>query len=327
MISIVLVHYHAQDLLEKAIFSIYQQKGGFEMEFLITDNSQNFDTKNLDQQQIPYSYFDLAYNAGFARGVNQGLRNAKGETIFIVNQDAYFSSEPIVLRLMERINSLPPKTMLGCSLVDENDAFQESVWIDNPGIKRIWKKGAIYCKLFPNWQEKMEQEKKEIHAKTGFVPRINGAFIVFQKPKKLNTILFDEDFFLYGEDVEWALRIQKSGWKFFHDAGVVVHHLGSASSSDSSLKLRQIELMDWLVLLKTKGKWYLKLYISLLFYLKKLDLWLCSRNAKKDKLLFDKAQEQLDTLIYLQKNYLQILLDANSNTTFFDELNEYKKKA
>lgn len=322
-VSVILVHFHAQQLLEGAILSFWQQELDVEWEFLIIDNSQNFQETALNKLGIPIFKFDLGYNSGFARGVNQGLKNASGDIFFIVNQDAYLSNKNSVSKMIEKVQSLPEKTIIGCTLVDEDNQFQQSVWIDDPGLKREWKRGAINCKFNPNWQLRMEKQIQIVHHQNGFVHRINGAFLLFKKPVNPSEMFFDEDFFLYGEDIEWALRVKRNSWKFYHFSDVQVFHIGSASTTKKSIKMDQIEIMDWLVLRKCKGKLYIRCYIQLLMFNKKLDLFLAGRKDKMSPQYTDCAF-RLSHLMNLKNSYLHLITQEKTRTDYFHDLNLYK---
>src|SRR5690554_426690 len=127
---------------------------------------------------------------------------------------------------------------MSCKLIDDNNQFQQSIWLDNPGLKREWMFGPINYKFNPHWKKRFESKVEKIHQISGFVPRINGAFLIIPLNSgiKREKLLFDDDFFLYGEDVEWANRIQKSGFKFYFDSNVSIKHIGSYSSDDALLK-------------------------------------------------------------------------------------------
>jgi GT2 family glycosyltransferase len=327
MISIVLVHYHAEELIVKAIQSVLTY-GGYDSqyyEFIIVDNSQNFDEKQLLNLNARHKYHNLGYNSGFARAVNYGIKNSTGEYVILMNQDACLIEENSLKKMIDLHQTLPVRCILGCALKDEKGEFQESVWIDDPGLKREWRFGPIYQKQNPNWQEKFEQKKRDAHSKNGFVHRINGAFVIIpvKHANSIDEILFDEDFFLYGEDIEWALRIKRGGWKFYHINDVQVVHIGSASSSNESIKTDQIKIMDWLVLRKRKGKTYLKCYILLLIFNKKLDLFLAGR---KDKMSphYKACALHLSHLMELKNRYLPLIIHKKSRTDYFHDLNLYK---
>jgi GT2 family glycosyltransferase len=227
----------------------------------------------------------------------------------------------IAEKILSSLDKLPAKTILGCKLLDDNNEFQQSIWIEEPGIVREWKKGAINCKLKPNWQKNKAEKIAKIHDNSDYVNRINGAFLVFKKPKNITEVLFDEEFFLYGEDIEWAIRLKRNSWKFYHDCSIQINHIGSASSSNQVVKLNQIEIMDWLVVRKTKSKLYFQLFIFLIGFNFWLDLFLAKRKSNQSQI--NTVQEAQNNFKYLKKKYFKLIRDFNREL-FFNELNEYK---
>lgn len=321
-ISVILVHFNAQKLINQAIQSLWEQKIEAEWEFLISDNSQNFDDSLLCEKNIPFHLIDLKYNAGFARGVNQGLQKVSGNIILIVNQDAFLTETDFLQKAFDKLFSLPKKTILGCQLKDLEGQNQQSIWMEDPGILKEWRRGPINCKFHPKWQENLEAKTALAHQRNGYVHRINAAFLLLQTPENRDKILFDEDFFLYGEDVEWAMRLKKLNWKFYHFADVEVSHVGSASSLNLKLKLRQIELMDWLFIRKYHGKIYFWFFIQLRLFNAKLTSYLIRRTKEKNAIeINNKERRELQEL--LDRHYA-LILRLDPHTNFFDLLNCYK---
>lgn len=317
MISIVLIHYQAEALILKAIQSVLAYSGlpSSKLEFIIIDNSQNLNEVPLKQLNIRYKLHDPGYNSGFARAVNCGMKNSSGDYIVLMNQDACLTEENTLKKLVDLHQTLPTKSILGCSLKDERNNFQESVWIDSPGLQREWRVGSINQKLKPNWKIKFEEQKRIAHKQSGFVHRINGAFLLIpiKNLKKVNEILFDEDFFLYGEDVEWALRIKKKGWKFYHYAPLNVMHVGSASSNNEDLKQKQILASSWLTIRKRKGILYFLVFVSFSFLNKALDCYLNKRSKSKIK----EVSQNYNNIIYLfKKKFIQIIFLKRSHDDF-----------
>lgn len=311
MISIVLVHYHAEELIINAIQSVIKF-GGYDSryyEFIIVDNSQNFDEKRLLNLNAPHKYHNPGYNSGFARAVNYGIKNSTGEYVILMNQDACLIEKNSLKKMIDLHGTLPERCILGCAIQDEKGEFQESVWIDDPGLKREWRFGPIYHKLNPNWKEKFEQRKREMHSKSGFVHRINGAFLIIpvKHAKSINEILFDQDFFLYGEDIEWALRLKKNKWNFFYLSEINIMHLGSASSPNVLIKNAQITISDWLVLKKHFGATYLVIYLILFFFNRNLENFLFKfykiKNGNFPSELYNSYQFKMKLHKYLFKKY------------------------
>jgi GT2 family glycosyltransferase len=294
------------------------------LEFIIIDNSQNFEAEWIEPLTANFILIEPGYNSGFARAVNMGLRAATKEFVCLMNQDASLITPNTFGLLALKAKMLPEKTILGCALQDENGKQQQSVWIDDPGLLREWRKGPINCKLNPTWQIKFENRVKQAHASSGFVHRINGAFLFWKKPDSIHEMFFDEDFFLYGEDIEWANRIKRKNWKFYLCIDVKVKHIGSASSSSNEqVKHKQIEIMDWLSILKLKGRIYLNLYLRLKIFNKRLDHYLAIR-AKLNNNIIDKLKNKI-FILSEQKEYFFKTIKSQNNHEYFEAFNFYKE--
>lgn len=311
-LSIVIVHYQAPDMINQLIQSIENDRWNGELEYIVVDNSSDLLKEQLCITSGNLKLLKPGYNSGFARGVNLGMNNAIGDFIVVINQDAYFYENSTLKHLIEQAEILPLKTILSCRIWSDSGEFQNSIWLDNPDLKREWKFGAIHYKLFPNWKDQFEQEKRAIHQRTGYVPRVNGAFFILRNDEYVQEALFDEDFFLYGEDVEWALRIKKKGWRFYYLSDISIKHIGSASSYDNIIKKeKQIILSSWLTIRKRKGKAYLYFYLLIQFLLNKLDLFL----NRKEPNIYLRVKGKNNILKELRKKYLKniITLKAKPN--------------
>jgi GT2 family glycosyltransferase len=330
MISVVCIHYNDPDMLLGCLTSVAEQTG-VQTEVIIVDNSSNFPLNRLSDLNISYQYIDQGYNSGFARGVNAGLRAAKGEHILMLNQDASLSNPATLSKCMAAFRTLPEKTIMGINLLDAGGHHQRSVWPEDPGMAKEWRTSPIYIKL--NRHRQTEQQFKlwveELHKNSGYVHRINGAFLLFHRSLVDKYQLYwDEDFFLYGEDVEWAYRCRKCGWQFYHLAEVAAQHLGSASSSDrpSVTKSSQVLVSDWLAVRKMKGRLYIALLLMLTCFNRCLDIVLQQLAAWRNKgesmqsgnLTYERLQLSL-----IRKYGLLLVLGSNFSDTGSFKLNCY----
>ncbi len=135
--------------------------------------------------------------------------------------------------------------------------------------------------------------------------------MVFQRPERLAEILFDEDFFLYGEDIEWALRIKRTGWSFYHVSNVQIQHLGSASSNNLRIKLNQIIVSDWLVMKKLNGNLYVLSLFFLLVFNKSIDyilVYLAKFRSKISQLEFNSSISEIKNTKGLIVKYSLLIL-------------------
>jgi N-acetylglucosaminyl-diphospho-decaprenol L-rhamnosyltransferase len=308
MITINLIHYNSNELLIKAIQSVLEFSGipKDDLYFIVTDNSQNLQKSQLEALEINFLYYNPGYNSGFARGVNYGIRNAKGEFILLMNQDACLTEPETLSKLFKKHKHLPAKTILSCEIFGEDRNRQQSIWLDEPGFKREWRFSAFNTYFNKGWQSRWNEQVNKIHEQSGFVNRINGAFLLIPLAilKNKEEILFDEDFFLYGEDVEWAMRIKKSGWLFYYDKSIRIMHIGSYSSKENLNKSKQLMLSSWLVVRKRKGIIYFILYIIFVWANKKLDHFMDKRKNVGSSIV----KQNLDIVQSLYRNYFRNII-------------------
>ena len=237
-VSVVSIHYNDPEMLQASLQSLVIQRD-IAIESIIVDNSGNFPVQALKDFPFLHQYINPGYNSGFARGVNAGLKAATGEYILMLNQDATLTKPDALAKCIEKLKTLPQKTILGVNLVDIENQYQRSIWPEDPGFQKELQSSAVYIKISgrKNPGNHFHKELEKQHEISGFVHRINGAFLLFHRSLiDQDKLFWDVDFFLYGEDVEWAHRCRKKGWRFYHFADVTAQHIGSASSSDGRMK-------------------------------------------------------------------------------------------
>lgn len=305
-LSIIIIHYKAPEMVNTLIKSCLTDGLGYALEFCVIDNSGNFILHD-DNSKADINIISPGYNSGFARGVNAGLRAATGDYIVVINQDAYLYEKNTLQRLVTQHQQLPSKTISGCRLLDENGTFQQSIWTNYPTLSTEWEKSTFHSLLGKKKNKPLCII--ELHKKTGYVERINGAFLLFHRNMVDTEKLFwDEDFFLYGEDVEWAWRCNHTGWKFYHNSTVSLTHFGSASSPNTSTKNLQVLLSDFLFVAKTHYWFYTLFFLIFVLTSSRFDLFLIERNFQLSEEKDVNMWVNRKMKVYLVKKYWRQLL-------------------
>jgi GT2 family glycosyltransferase len=311
IVSIVIVHYKANDLIQRSIRSINEcVPAGLNVEIVVIDNSGDF-IMPATVDGLNIIYYNMGYNSGFARAVNMGIACSSGKYIMLLNQDTKVQTRDIISRFIGVVAANNDRLVVGCRLVNGEGGYQQSIWLDYPSLTSVYRNSAINYKLHPSWKKDRDTIIANRHRESGVVPRINAACLFFRKPKNVDVIYFDEEYFLYGEDVEWAYRLRKGGFTFYHIHDVLIEHIGSASSPDASRKSMQIQISEWMTVGKIHGKRYLIVYLmaELIFLL--LDLLLVFLyNLRHAKISSHKLHIQVNRLkahLVLMRDYLGII--------------------
>ena len=176
-------------------------------------------------------------NIGFAKANNKALKIAKGNFILFLNPDTIVP-EDCFEKCISFINSFDKNIALGIKMLDGSGNFLKESKRAFPSLSTSFFKLSGISKLFPGSKIFSKYHLTYLDEnKNHEVDVLAGAFIMI--PKKIVDAIggFDEDFFMYGEDIDLSFRIQKAGFKNYYFAeSSIIHFKGE------STKKRQSEL-------------------------------------------------------------------------------------
>lgn len=203
--SIIVVNFNGKDDTSACLASLRQQSSGnFEI-ILIDNGSKLFEAEDLAKEFPEAKVVLVPYNLGFAGGANVGFRFANGKYIILLNNDTI--AEPSflenLLRAMDETGA-----DAGCGVLIEQDSIptNDSLNFLLYNIKDVFGKEAI-C----------------------FYPSGGAAIIRMQSLQKLGQEIFDDDYFLYYEDVHLGFRIRLAGGKVIKISDACVRHKGQST--------------------------------------------------------------------------------------------------
>jgi GT2 family glycosyltransferase len=219
LISVIIVNYNGKNFLSDCLNSIFRQTY-FPFEVIMVDNASHDGSVEYVQQNFPdVKMLNQSTNLGFAGGTNAGIRVAHGEFIFTLNNDTIADShmlEEIVrpMQLDSRVGVCGSKILLP-------DGRINSIAIC------ISRSGAA-------WDRGMGEPD---HGQYDIPEEVFGACAgaALYRRSMLEVIgLFDEDFFLFMEDVDLAFRAQLAGWKCMYVPTARVFHVHGGTTEPGS---------------------------------------------------------------------------------------------
>ena len=231
LLSIVIVNYNTRALLLRCLESVEAQIDDTRnVEVVVVDNRSSDGSADAVRENHPHVLL-LANtrNEGYARAVNQGLRQARGEFIIILNADTELRAGALVksLAFMDRQGDAG---IAGCRLLNEDGSLQPSCE-GFPGLWNVFCEAFFLDSLF-RWSPRFGGLRMRFfkHDRVRKVDRIMGAFMIVRRRLLEDVGYLDERFFFYSEEVDWCYRAWRAGWPiyFFPDAEVV--HYGGASA-------------------------------------------------------------------------------------------------
>jgi len=213
--SILVLNYNGKHLLKECIDSIYEQTFA-DYEVLIVDNNSNDGSIAYIKENFPKAMLiENTKNFGFAKGNNIGIEKCNGEWIFFLNNDAYLEKNCLSI-LAERIKNREPEQLIFAPLMLKSHSPD---FIDSAG-DMLYPWGYAY--IYDNVSANDFTEDREVAS-------VCGGAAVFNRDLLQHLHGFDEDFFLYYEDVDLSLRARRSGAKIWSVSKAKVFHKGSAT--------------------------------------------------------------------------------------------------
>mgnify|MGYP002640511732 CR=1 FL=1 len=250
MLSIIIVSYNTEKILEKALRKVYTQTDFSDFEVIVVDNASWDDSCDMVAREFPQvKLIRHDKNGGFAAGNNIGIREATGDYILLLNSDAYVFND--TLRDSVAFMDANPKTgIMGAQLVCEDGSPQPSArefptpWKKLRVLSGVEARRPSYDTYYDYFQAN-NSEKPEAR-KVGWVP---GTYFLIRREVIETVGLLDERFFMYFEEVDYCFRTTKAKWDIHFNPNITVIHLGGQSSLATNKKVsrKTRELLDIMV--------------------------------------------------------------------------------
>ncbi len=243
-VSVIIVSWNAKKHLVDCLKSL-----GNGQEIIVVDNGSTDDSVETVEKGFPHvRLIKNKENMGFAWANNIGIKDSSGRYVCLVNSDVIVLDNCIdgLVKFMDRN---PSVGMAGPRVLNPDHTLQvscrhfPSVWSNlcqTVGLNKIFPKSAFFSEPFMRYWAHDKERKVEV---------LSGCFWIVRRKAVDEVGLLDEDFFIYGEDIDWCRRFQKAGWDvvFYPEAEAI--HAGGASSSNAPIKfcleMQKADLHYW----------------------------------------------------------------------------------
>lgn len=224
-LSIIILNYNVRHFLELCLKSVEAALVNIDAEIIVVDNQSPDDSCEMVKALFPkVKLITNTENYGFSKGNNIGVAQAKGEYVCILNPDTVVAEDTFetTLKFIEDKSEIG---ILGCRLIDGQGRFL-------PESKRYIPTPIVAIK-------KMLGFTDSYYVKTlgqisfGRVPVLVGAFMFMKKNLYLEVEGFDEDYFMYGDDIDLSFKVQKAGFhNMYFGRTSIIHYKGESTLKD-----------------------------------------------------------------------------------------------
>ena len=234
-ISVIIVSFNAKYFLEQCMHSVLKAAHSLKHEIIIIDNASSDGTRELIENRFPAVRFIAnSENIGFSKANNQALRIATGKYILFLNPDTLIA-EDCFSKCLEFFEKNKNTGVLGVKMIDGAGHYLKESKRGFPGPWRSFCKLFGLTRWFPHsrWFSGYylgQLNKDENHQ----IECVSGAFFF-----TLSEILskcggFDEQFFMYAEDIDLSYRIRSAGFiNYYLSNTTIIHFKGESTLKDN----------------------------------------------------------------------------------------------
>lgn len=231
-LSVIVVNYNTKKITLECINSVRKFTKNINYEIIVIDNA----SAEKFPKSRNYKLITNSSNVGFGGANNQGIKAAKGRYVLFLNSDTILIENSFE-KIINWINKRPDIGAATTALIDKNKHLQTNGG-NSPNLCRIFLWATFLddipgiSKIFGSYHLTVEVPlSNDIYKSSHELDWVAGA-VLLVKSEVINMVGgFDNDIFMYGEDVEYCYRIRKGGWKIWYFADTKIVHLGSASSA------------------------------------------------------------------------------------------------
>ncbi len=235
-LSIVIVNYNVKYFLQQCLSSVFNAIKNVEAEVWVVDNNSVDGSVEMVKKSFPQvKLIANTDNKGFSKANNQAIKQSNGEYVLLLNPDTIVE-ETTFEKVVDFMDNHPKAGGLGVKMIDGKGNFlpESKRGIPTPevafykmfGLTSIFSKSKRFAKYYMGHIGVDETNKVEI---------LSGAFMLLRKSVLDKIGLLDEEYFMYGEDIDLSYRILKAGYDNYYFADTTIVHYKGESTKKGSL--------------------------------------------------------------------------------------------
>ena len=226
-LSIIIVNYKVPYFLEQCLLSVRAASSNILTEIIVIDNnSKDESCTSIRNKFTEVKLIENYENKGFAKANNQGVAVADGEFILILNPDIVIAEDTLekVIKFAERQKNIGA---VGVKFIDGKGNFLPECKRNIPTVKVANQKiRGNSKKYYANHIDENKIAKVEI---------LTGAFMLMKREVYLKVGGFDEDYFMFGEDIDLSYKLLNTGFQnYYYGESTMIHYKGESTVKDIS---------------------------------------------------------------------------------------------
>lgn len=238
-LSIIIVSYNVRNLLEQCLHSVKAAIQNVAGEVIVVDNDSSDNSIGILQPIFSnFTFIPNSRNEGYAKANNKGLKLAKGKYILFLNPDTVLAEDTLI-KCLEFFESHPFAGAVGVKMINGEGQFLKESKRGFPspsvslfklsGITGMFPRSPLFARYYLGHLDENTSHEVDI---------LCGAFMMVKRSILESTGGFDEQFFMYAEDIDLSVRIASAGYKNYYYAGTTITHYKGASTKKDTKYVR-----------------------------------------------------------------------------------------
>lgn len=227
LLSVIVLSFNTNELLRQCLLSTIASKGfqKGELEVIVVDNCSSDGSAEMVNKDFTLAKLIInRSNVGFAAGNNVGIKAASGKYVLLLNSDTEFLADTLrsmvdFIQTQENIGAATCKILLSNGDIDPacHRGFPTpwSALTYIVGLEKIFPHSATFGGYHQGWKNLTVTHDVDV---------ISGAFFLIPRRIIEKIGLLDEQFFMYGEDIDWCYRIKQAGYRVAYHPSLIVTH-------------------------------------------------------------------------------------------------------
>lgn len=233
-LSVIIVSYNVKHYLEQCLDSVSRAAQGLQVEVFVVDNLSTDGSVSYLRKRYPRVIFiENKDNVGFARANNQAIRLSAGKYVLLLNPDTLVA-EDTFRDFICFMDAHPEAGGAGAYMLRTDGTFAPEsrrglptpfvAFCKMSGLSALMPQSRIFGRYYMRYLDENAPGEIEV---------ISGAFMWLRREALDKAGLLDEDFFMYGEDIDLSCRIIKSGYKNYYLPSRMLHYKGESTVKSS----------------------------------------------------------------------------------------------
>ncbi|MCD6486784.1 MAG: glycosyltransferase family 2 protein [Syntrophobacterales bacterium] len=267
-ITIVIVNWNTKNLLRNCLKSVYQTVMDITFEIIVVDNASHDGSAAMAAKEFPgVRIIENSENRGFGAANNQAFAVMKGRYALLLNTDAVLT-ENAVHELFVFMENDEEAAMTGGQLLNRDGSRQNSI-ANFPTIFTLLMNISLLEYLFPGkYPSKRYEHKGPLE-----VESVVGACVLVRKKAMDEVGVFDERYFFFFEETDWACQMCSAGWKVYHVPSAMIYHLQGKSIGRNIRSRIEFYRSRYKFFSKWRGRSY-NVAVSIVIFVRLIINWL-----------------------------------------------------